>query len=161
MRAVRWQTGFSLIEVMIAMVVLAFGILGVMSAFQWSEGGLRLGATATRALALAQSRLEAKRAAPWETLLTDDLDGDGRSELAMRDDGVPPDAQAGDGLYTAMIERDGILLRWTVQSDRSGPVQTWGAVVITARASYRVGTGQWQEVTVGTRRANPRYLGRR
>ena len=37
----RQQAGFSLIEVMMAMVVLAFGILGVMSAFRWSDFGLR------------------------------------------------------------------------------------------------------------------------
>lgn len=155
------QAGFSLIEVMMAMVVLAFGILGVMSAFQWSDGGLRLSAAGTRALALAESRLEAKRAAPWEALLVDDLDGDGRPDLSMRDDGAPPDTQAGDGLYTAMVERDGIVLRWTVQPDRTGPIQTWGAVTITARASYQARPGRWQEVTVGTLRANPRYLGKR
>lgn len=153
------QAGFSLIEVMMAMVVLAFGILGVMSAFQWSDHGLRQGEMDTRALALAESRLEAKRAAPWSALLTDDLDGDGRMEITLRDDGQLPDTRAGDGLYTAMVERDGIVLRWTVQPDRSGPLQAWGAVVITASARYQAGQGRWQDVTVGTLWANPRYLG--
>ena len=155
------QAGFSLIEVMMAMIVLAFGILGVMSAFQWSDVGLRQGALGTRALALAESRLEAKRATPWEALLTDDLDGDGQAEIIMHDDGRPPDAQAGDGLYTAMIERGGIFLRWTVQPDRPGPLQGWGSVVITARARYQAGQGRWHDVTVGTSRANPQYLGMR
>ncbi len=155
------QAGFSLIEVMMAMIVLAFGILGAMSAFQWSDGGLRQSAMGTRALALAESRLEAKRATPWEALLTDDLDGDGRMEIVMHDDGRPPDAQAGDGLYTATIEREGISLRWTVQPDRPGPLQAWGSAVITARARYQTGQGRWHDVTVGTLRANPRYLGLR
>ncbi len=155
------QTGFSLIEVMIAMIVLAFGILGAMSAFQWSDHGLRHGATGTRALALVESRLEAKRATPWNALLTDDLDGDGRVEVTMQDDGRPPDEQAGDGLYTATVEREGIMLRWTVQPDRTGPVQTWGSAVITASARYQAGRGQWREVTLGTLRANPGYLGTR
>jgi prepilin-type N-terminal cleavage/methylation domain-containing protein len=153
------QAGFSLIEVMMAMVVLAFGILGVMAAFQWSDYGLRQGEMGTRALAQVESRLEAKRAAPWNALLMDDLDGDGRMEIIMRDDGHPPDTQAGDGLYTAMIERDGIFLRWTVQPDRPGPLQGWGAAVITANARYQAGQGRWHDVTVGTLRANPRYLG--
>ncbi|OGW70468.1 MAG: hypothetical protein A3A88_04215 [Nitrospirae bacterium RIFCSPLOWO2_01_FULL_62_17] len=153
------QAGFSLIEVMMAMIVLAFGILGVMSAFRWSDHGLRQSTTGTRALALAESRLEAKRAAPWDALLTDDLDGDGRADVAMQDDGRPPDAQAGDGLYTAAIEQDGIVLRWTVQPDRPGVVQTWGSAVITAGARYQAGQGQWRDVAVGTLRANPRYLG--
>ena len=155
------QDGFSLIEVMMAMVVLAFGILGVMSAFRWSDHGLRQSTTGTRALALAESRLEAKRAAPWDALLTDDLDGDGRAEVTMQDDGRPPDTQAGDGVYTAAIEQDGLVLRWTVQPDRIGVVQTWGSAVITAGARYQAGQGQWREVTVGTLRANPRYLGAR
>jgi prepilin-type N-terminal cleavage/methylation domain-containing protein len=153
------QDGFSLIEVMMAMVVLAFGILGVMSAFQWSDDGIRRGEAGTRALALAESRLEAKRAAPWNALLTDDLDGDGHMEVAMRDDGQSPDAQAGDGFYTAMVEREGILLRWTVRPDHPGPLQVWGSAVITASARYQAGQGRWHVVTVGTLRANPRYLG--
>lgn len=157
----RQQAGFSLIEVMMAMVVLAFGILGVMSAFQWSDFGLRQGAMGTRALALVESRLEAKRATPWEALLTDDLDGDGQTEITMHDDGQLSDAQAGDGIYTATIERDGIFLRWTVQPDRAGPMQAWGSAVITAGARYQAGQGRWRNVTVGTLRANPRYLGTR
>ncbi len=160
-REQRRQAGFSLIEVMIAMVILAFAILGVMSSFRWSDHGLRQGATGTRALALAESRLEAKRAAPWTALLRDDVDGDGRPEIAMRDDGQPPDAQAGDGLYTAAVERDGIMLQWMVQPDRAGPVPAWGTAIVTASARYPVGEGRWREVTVGTLRANPSYLGTR
>lgn len=155
------QGGFSLIEVMIAMVVLAFGILGAMGALQWSDYGLRQGMFGTRALALAESRLEAKRAAPWDALLSDDLDGDGRAEVTMRDDGQLPDRQADDGLYTARAERDGIVLEWTVRPDRPGPAQGWGSVVVTAQARYPVGKGRWHEVTVGTLRANPRYVGTR
>lgn len=155
------QAGFSLIEVMMAMVVLAFGILGVMAAFQWSNDGVRQGATGTHALALAESRIEAKRAGPWAALLTDDMDGDGHPEIAMRDDGQFPDRQAGDGRYTAMIERDGIALQWTVQPDRAGPVRTWGSASITATARYRTGRDHWRDITVGTLRANPRYVGAR
>jgi len=155
------QAGFSLIEVMMAMVVLAFGILGVMAAFRWSDDGVRQGEAGTRALALAESRVEAKRAAPWAALLTDDVNGDGQPEIAMRDDGQFPDRQADDGRYTAATERDGIVLQWTVQPDRAGPVRTWGSVSITATARYRVGQGQWRDITVGTLRANPRYVGLR
>ena len=155
------QSGFSLIDVMMAMTVLAFGILGVMSAFQWSEYGLRQGTAGTRALAMAESRLEAKRAAPWDALLSDDLDGDGRPDVFMRDDGQWPDRQGGDGLYTATVDRDGILLEWTVRADRAGPAQSWGSAVIVARARYPVGRGQWQEIRVGTLLGNPSYVGAR
>jgi prepilin-type N-terminal cleavage/methylation domain-containing protein len=161
MKRAQRQAGFSLIEVMVAMVVLAFGILGVMSAFQWSDHGLSQSRTGMRALALAESRLEAKRAMPWDALLTDDLDGDGRADVTMRDDGQLPDKQAGDGFYTAAIERDGIVLRWTVQPDRPGPVQAWGTAAITSSARYPAGPGRWHDVTVATLRANPRYVGTR
>jgi prepilin-type N-terminal cleavage/methylation domain-containing protein len=157
----RGRGGFSLIEVLVALPILAFGILGVMASFKWSEHGLRAGAAGTRALALAEARLEAKRALPWTMLLADDVDGDGLAEVTMRDDGRPPDEQAGDGLYTAEVEREGIVVRWTVRPDRPGPLQAAGAAVITAGARYPVGPGQWREVTVGTLRANPQYVGMR
>src|SRR5574341_1306162 len=116
--AIRAQRGFSLIEVMLAMVILAFAILGVMGMFQWADHGLRQGDRATRALAMAESRLEAKRTIPWKALLTDDLDADGAPEVTMHDDGKDPDTVAGDGIYSAGLETDGIRLVWTVQPDR-------------------------------------------
>lgn len=155
------QGGFSLIEVMMAMTVLAFGILGAMSAFQWSDYGLRQGTAGSRALALAESRLEAKRAAPWRALLEDDLDGDGRPDVRMRDDGQWPDRQGGDGVYTARVERDGIVLEWTVRPDRPGPAQDWGSAVIQSSARYTAGQGRWHDLKVGTMRANPRFVGSR
>lgn len=108
------EMGFSLIEVQFAMVILAFSILGVTGMFQWSDHGLWHGANGMRALALAESRLEAKRSAPWDSLLVDDLDADGLQEVIMRDDGTQSDERAGDGTYTAAIEQGGIQLVWTV-----------------------------------------------
>jgi len=153
------EGGFSLIEVMIAMVILAFGILGVMGSFRWADHGLRYGANGTRALAMAESRLEAKRSAPWAALLTDDLNADGTPDLTMRDDGTQGDVQAGDGVFTAGLEEGGIRLTWTVRPDRPGPLLHAGAVVIEAQASYVVGQAQRREIRLGTLRANPRYLG--
>lgn len=157
----RAETGFSLIEVMLAMVILAFAILGVMGMFQWADHGLRQGDQATRALAMAESRLEAKRTGPWKALLTDDLDADGTPEMTMHDDGKDPDAVAGDGIYSAGLELDGIRLVWTVQPDRAGLLRSSGSAVIQAWARYSVSRGQWREIHVGTIRANPAYLGAR
>ena len=50
----RGTCGFSLIEVMLAMVILAFSVVGVMGMYQWAEQGLRHGTTGSRALALAE-----------------------------------------------------------------------------------------------------------
>jgi prepilin-type N-terminal cleavage/methylation domain-containing protein len=153
------QHGFGLIEVMFAMVILAFAILGVLGTFHWSEHGLRAGLLGSRALALAQGRLEAKRAVSWEQLLMDDLDGDGGAEILMRDDGQPPDDRGGDGLYTASSVQSGVTLLWTVRPDPPGPIWSAGTVLIEVRANYSIGKGQSREVRLGTIRGNPAYTG--
>ncbi|MGH7229537.1 MAG: type IV pilus modification PilV family protein [Nitrospiraceae bacterium] len=153
------EKGFSLVEVMFSMIILAFGVLGVMGMFQWADHGLRHGANGTRALAMVESRLEVKRTVPWDALLLDDLDSDGLPEITMRDDGTQGDVEVGDGVYTASREQDGIRLVWTVQPDRAGSLRSAGSVVIQARASYPVGPGQRREIKIGTFRANPQYLG--
>lgn len=155
----RDQAGFSLIEVMVAMVLLATGLLGIMGTFQWADRGILHGANGTRALAMVESRLEAKRAAPWESLLTDDVNGDGIAETILRDGGWGGDARAGDGIYTASVDHEGIHLVWTVQPDRPGPLHMVGSAVIQARARYSAGGGQRREIRIGTMRANPNYVG--
>ena len=152
------ERGFSLIEVMVAMVILAFSVLGVTSMFQWSNEGLVDGAKGARALALAEGRVEVKRIGPWEALLTDDLDADGVAELRMRDDGTQGDAVAGDGIYSGLSEHDGIRLIWTIQPMPSGPLESTEMVLIKALATYQIG-GRSRLMETGTLRVNPVYVG--
>lgn len=151
--------GFSLIEVMFAMVILAFAIVGVMGMHQWAERALQHGAKGTRALALAESRLDAKRAAPWAQLLYDDLDADGTADSVMKDDGEGVDEVAGDGIYSSSLEQGDIRLVWTVQPDRAGELSGGGSALIVARASFLTEANRRREVKVGTLLANPHYLG--
>ncbi len=160
-RFARREEGFSLIEVMFAMVILAFALVGVMGMFEWADYGLQTGANGLKALALAESRLEAKRAAPWEALLADDLDFDGQPDIQMNDDGTQADEKAGDGIYSAAVDDGGIHLVWTVQPGSAGPLRAAGSVVILVRASFQAGRGARREFQIGTLRANPRYLGAR
>ncbi len=155
----RGEEGFTLVEVMLAMVILAFALVGVIGMFQWADYGLQLGANGMKALGMAESRLEAKRAVPWDALLADDLDFDGRPDVEMKDDGVQADERAGDGIYSAAVDEGGIHLVWTVQADRPGPLRTAGSVIIAVRASFPAGRGERREFRLGTLRANPRYLG--
>lgn len=160
MRRQTQDTGFSLIEVMIAMVISGIAFIGAIGAVQISSGHTRQGALDSRALELAQGRLEVKQSVRWLYLLEDDLDEDGIPETMMKDDGQNPDAMADDGIYTAMLERNGITVVWSVETDRPGPLGSVGMVAIRAVSSY-VGQGSPKEVMVATLRANPAFVGQR
>lgn len=152
------QRGFSLIEVMVAMVILAFSVLGVTSMFQYANNGLLDGTKGTQALAMAEGRVEVKRSAPWDALLMDDLNADGVAELQMRDDGTHGDVMSGDGIYSGLVEQDGIRLVWTIQPMQTGPLESAGMVLIKALATYQIGA-QSRSIETGTLRVNPTFVG--
>lgn len=151
--------GFTLVEVMIALVVLSIGLLGGVGTLQWTERSLQQSLKSSRALALAEARLEAKQAGLWEHLLTDDIDHDGVPEIAMQDSGLREDLAGGDGVYTGDADQDGIHLVWTVQPNRQGPLVSAGLAWIEVRARYETNPGQSKEIRLRTLRANPRYIG--
>lgn len=150
--------GFSLVEVVVAMSISMIVVMGGMAALQVSARLTQEGVMKTRAVSLAQGRLEAKRSVRWEAMLQDDLDHDGRPDVVMADDGQGADVSAEDGVYTGQWERDGITLKWTVAMDRLGPFTTAGFVTIRAAASYS-GLGGTRVVELGTVRANPAFAG--
>ncbi|HEY6639692.1 MAG TPA: choice-of-anchor X domain-containing protein [Nitrospiraceae bacterium] len=154
------ERGVSFAEVLVAMALTLTGLVSAIGAFQAAERSLRTGTLATRALAMAESRLEAKRAARWDRLFLDDLNHDGVPDLVMRDDGAGGDAMAGDGVYSGRWDQDGVQLIWTVTPSHSGSLSTSGHVLIEARAVYKAGENQ-REVRVGTLRANPVFAGSR
>ncbi len=151
--------GFTLVESMVALVVLSIGIIGTIGMCEWAQRGLQRGALTTTALALAESRLEAKRSLPWDQLLADDLDQNGTLESAMHDDGLLDDGTNGDGIFTASLTQSTIRLVWTVQLNRGSQPGAASLATIEARAIFRTIEGQEREVRVRTIRANPRYVG--
>jgi hypothetical protein len=154
------EGGASFAEVLVAMTLTLIGLVGAMGAFQAAERSIRVGTLATRALAMAESRIEAKRSTRWDRLLLDDLNHDSVSDLVMHDDGVAGDVLAGDGVYSGSWEHDGVRLIWTVTPSRNGSLSDSGHVLIEARAIYAAGESQ-REVRVGTLRANPLFVGGR
>ena len=154
----RSEAGVTLIEVLMASVVAGVGLAGGVALLHWAEQGRHFGVLGTRALAMAMSKIEVKRATPWNRLLIDVSD-DGYSETAMLDDGRHPDVVASDGVYTAAQEVDDILLTWTVQPSQRGMLAESGHVTIRARASYRTMSGIMRTVEVGTLRGNPYFVG--
>ncbi len=157
----RWlqaEGGASFAEVLVAMTLTLMGLAGAMGSFQAAERSLRNGIWATRALAMAESRIEAKRSVRWDCLLLDDLNHDGVTDLVMHDDGAAGDLLAGDGVYSGSWDQDGIHLVWTVTMSRTGSLPDSGHVFLEARAVYPDGAGQ-REVRIGTLRANPSFVG--
>ena len=154
------EGGASFAEVLVAMTLTMIGLVGAMGAFQAAERSFRTDTLATRALAMAESRIEAKRSARWDRLLLDDLNHDGVLDLVMHDDGAGGDVLADDGVYSGSWDQDGIQLTWTVTPSRVGSLSVSGHVLIEARAVYAAGEGQ-REVRIGTLRANPMFVGGR
>lgn len=152
------DTGATFSEVLVAMALTSIGVLGAMGAFLAADKSLSRDALATRALAMAESRLEAKRAASWNQLLLDDLDHDGLTDLTMHDDGISGDRTAGDGIYSAIWEQQGVTVMWTVAFSHVGRPGSSGAVVIESRSVYHASTGE-REVRLATLRANPAFIG--
>ena len=157
-RVICAEGGASFAEVLVSMALTLIGLAGAMEAFQAAERSARTNMLATRALAMAESRIEAKRSVRWDRLLLDDLNHDGVPDLVMRDDGAAGDAVAGDGTYSGSWDQDGVQLIWTVTPSRAGSLADSGHVLIEARAVYAVGEGA-REVRVGTLRANPVFVG--
>lgn len=153
------MAGFTLVESMVALVVLSIGIIGTIGMCEWAQQGLQRGAMTTTALALAESCLEAKRSLPWEQLLADDLDQNGTLESLMRDDGLLDDETNGDGIFTGSLTRSNIRLIWTVELNRGRQPGTASLATIEARASFTTLGGQTREVRVRTIRANPAAIG--
>ena len=152
------DAGATFSEVMVAMALTSVGVIGAMGAFEAAAKSLGRDALAARALSMAESRLEAKRAAPWGQLLGDDLDYDGVMDVPMHDDGAGGDRTAGDGIFTAMHEEHGVTVVWTISAPHGGSLITSDAVVIEARGVYRASGGE-HEVRVVTLRANPAFAG--
>jgi prepilin-type N-terminal cleavage/methylation domain-containing protein len=153
--------GFSLVEVMVAMVISGIALMGTLGAVEISSRHVQQGGLNSKALELAQARLEAKRSVRWQSLLEDDLDRNGVPETHMADDGQGSDLTAGDGVYTAMYERDGVTVMWTVEAERPGPLRSAALVMIRAVASYPGLNGHKRVVQVATIRANPNFVGQR
>lgn len=153
--------GFSLIEVMVAMVISGVALMGTLGAVEVSSRHVQQGGLTSKAIELAQARLEAKRSVRWQSLLEDDLDHDGIPETFMADDGQGSDVTAGDGIYTAGYERDGVTVVWMIETERPGSLRSAAMVMIRAVASYPGLNGHKREVQVATIRANPNFVGQR
>lgn len=68
-RGLSSERGMSLVEPLVAMVVIAFSLLGSVGMFVAAQDGISLGAKKLEAAALAESKMERLRALPYRSLL--------------------------------------------------------------------------------------------
>ncbi|MBX3324325.1 MAG: prepilin-type N-terminal cleavage/methylation domain-containing protein [Nitrospira sp.] len=153
------NTGISLVEVMVAMMISGIALMGTLGAVEVSARYAQQGAVNSRALEFVQGRVEAKCSVRWQLLLEDDLDRDGVAEIHMTDDGTGIDVTPGDGIYSAMYEQNGITVVWTIETDHPGPLSATSMVRIRAMATYLGRNKEKREVQMATMRANPNYVG--
>lgn len=147
------KRGFTLIEVMISLVILAFGILGTIGMFSASDKALGTSNQMTMALRLAQEKLESKKGVNFETLLLDDLDGDGALETRMTGDSTGGDKVAENGIYTGSDTSFGIIRRWTISLNN--PVA--GIAKIDVVASWTDKNGIQRLLTLSTIKSDGGY----
>jgi hypothetical protein len=107
------MAGATFSEVLVAIALTSVGLVATMGALQAAYQQFGRGVLATRAMEMADSKLEAKRAVRWDQLLTEDFDQNGLPESLMHDDGTAGDRVAGDGIYSASYEQNGVTLNWT------------------------------------------------
>jgi len=129
------KDGFTLIEILIALVVLTFGILAVVGLFNNSIKGNAMGRKVTEATTLAQSRLdELMTAAVYENLLTN---------YPGTQTGLTATGEAG-GIYTLTTAVD------NVHDTSNNPVS--GIYLITVTVTWE-GTDRTHTVTLQSLRA--------
>jgi prepilin-type N-terminal cleavage/methylation domain-containing protein len=136
------ERGFSMVEPLVAMVVLTVSLLGAVGMFAVAQDGVTGGGKSLEAMALAESKMERLRALPYPALLTDGLsDGEAQAEPS-----------------TARLSSKGIVLIWKVRPDRPALFLSRAALIfVTAEWSER--GGHRRTIRLGMRRANPVFGG--
>jgi hypothetical protein len=100
------QSGFSLIEAILALALLTGGCLAIVGMFVVGDWALAGAARLDGALALTRSMMEWKRALPYERLDEDDLDGDGVADSRS---------------LGGVDETGGLHREWRLWRDQPGP----------------------------------------
>jgi type II secretory pathway component PulJ len=134
------QSGFSLIEAMLALALLTGGCLAVIGMFVIGDRALARAARTDDALALARGVMEWKRALPYERLDEDDLDGDGRA----------------DGHSFDRADEVGSFHRvWRLRRDQPGP----GLSVVSVEITWPDERGRLRQLAMAMVRADVRAGG--
>jgi type IV pilus assembly protein PilV len=114
MKKLRAEKGFTLIEVMVSVVILAIGLLGLAPMMAISITGNSFANEATRATVLAQDKIEElKNTATFASIpQADSTDIDGQFSLISRVDNTASDGSVPGGVYKIFVR-----VRWSDQAE--------------------------------------------
>ena len=144
------EEGFSLVEAMVAVVLLSTVLMGVLAMFMQIQTGVSAAEHTLDMAALAETRMETLRHMPYHSLLAPDFDGDGEADVLLVDDG--------GGVFRGRQIINGILLTWTICPDL--PLLANSPAVTVKVTAERVDPrGLRRAIQFGMRRANPGYSG--
>jgi type II secretory pathway component PulJ len=144
------EKGCSLVEAMVALSILSTILAGSLGLFDITERGIAAGAKSLAMTAVVESRMEAWRTIPYQSLLSHDPTGDAKVDLVFH--------ETGSGQFQGQQVIDGVLLTFTVMLDH--PVLSRsGVATIKLAAEWDDPRGRHQLVRFGFRRANPVYSG--
>lgn len=152
------DAGFTLVETLVAASITGVTFVGTMGAIELASRMVMQAHVIDQVAGIAQSQLEVKRSLGWRMMMKDDLDLDGVAETEMNDTGVGGDVMAGDGVYTASTETNGLTQIWTIHVGQSGPMASVDLVVLTSTVTHK-GPNGTRHIHMRTMRANPMYLG--
>jgi hypothetical protein len=142
--------GCSLVETLVALSILSIVLAGCLGLFHLADNGIAASAKSLAMTALVESKIEALRAIPYQSLLAPDLDADNTPDLVLED--------RGGGQFEGRHITQGILMGFTVALDN--PVLSRsGAATIKVTTEWHDRNGQHRTVRFGLRRANPVYSG--
>ncbi|GEM_PF-378253 len=125
--------GFTFIEVILALTLFSFGLLAITGMFGVSTQALQSGSDRTKAVLLAQEKLEQLKDLPYHHIIF-----------------TPNDQDPADLLHTDRENHGPIQLSWSVEKDR--PMA--GLSVLTVQAIWRASGGQIKSVKFVTLRTD-------
>ena len=144
------EQGCSLVEAMVALSILSIVLAGSLGSFTLTEEGIAAGAKSMAMTALVENKIEALRAIPYESLLSPDLNGEGKTDMVFQ--------ETGSGRFQGQQTVQGVLVTSTVILDHP-MLSRSGAATIKVAAEWNDPRGRHRTVRFGLRRANPVYSG--
>ena len=130
--------GFTFLEVILAMTILSFGLLAITGMFGVSTQALHSSGNRTKAILLAQEKLEELKSLPYDQMIS-----------------APMEEDTEEPVYTFQEERGPILLVWAVQEDHP----QMGLSLLAVKAVWKSSGGQTQSVSFITLRTDLQNTG--